>query len=234
MSNIAIIPARGGSKGIPGKNVIPLCGRPLIEYSIEVAIESSSVDYVVISSDSAEILEVSKKFGKKVIPIQRPHELAMDNSSTESVVIHAADFLVSRGITIDCIVLLQPTSPFRKVEFVDDSITLLMSSKEGSLISVSDPIQHPYDFLFDDDGVINYVCRNESSYRRQDFKAAKFINGSIYITKYEFLMQTGKIYSLDSCLLYEIPMEFSIDIDTPFDLMLCESIMKNAKGKEQL
>ena len=234
MSNIAIIPARSGSKGIHGKNIIPLGGRPLIEYSIEVAVESSNVDFVIVSSDSAEILEVSKKFGKKVIPVQRPYELAKDNSSSESVVIHAADFLVNRGITIDCIALLQPTSPFRKVEFIDDSIALLMSSKEGSLISVSDPIQHPYDFLFDDGGVINYVCRNKDSYRRQDFKAAKFINGSIYITKYEFLLQTGKIYSLDSCLLYEMPVEFSIDIDTPFDLMLCEAIMKNIKDKESL
>ena len=231
MSNIAIIPARGGSRGIPNKNIAPLCGRPLIEYSIEVALQSSSIDYVIVTSDSEEILRVAKKFGQRVMSIRRPSDLATDSSGTEGVVAHTVDCLVNNGISIDCIVLLQPTSPFRKSEFINESVSLIRSSKAGSLISVSDPMQHPYDFLFNNSGSINYVCRDKNSYRRQDFKAAKFINGSIYITKYEFLLSTGKIYSLDSCLLYEMPVEYSIDIDTPFDLMICEAIMKNAKGK---
>jgi CMP-N,N'-diacetyllegionaminic acid synthase len=234
MPNIAIIPARGGSKGISNKNIAPLCGRPLIEYSIEVALESSSIDYVVVTSDSEEILEVAKKFGKKIILIRRPSELAMDNSGTESAVLHALDCLRKNGIGADCMILLQPTSPLRRVQFIDESISLISSSKEGSLISVSEPMQHPYDFVFNNDGDIQYICRDKDSFRRQDFKAAKFINGSIYVTKHEFLASTGKIYSLDSCLLYEIPVEYSIDIDTPIDLILCEAIMKNMKGKEVL
>jgi len=231
MSNIAIIPARGGSKGIPNKNIIPLCGRPLIEYSIEVALQSSNIDHIIVSSDSEQILSVAKKFSKKVIPILRPAALATDSSATESAVAHAIDHLTNVGISIDYIVLLQPTSPFRKAEFINESIALIRSSQAESLISVSQPIQHPYDFLFNDNGNIKYLCRDEDSFRRQDFKAAQFINGSIYITKHEFFVRTGKIYSLDTCLLYEIPVEYSVDIDTPFDLILCEAIMRNEKGE---
>lgn len=229
MSNIAIIPARGGSKGIPNKNIAPLCGRPLIEYSIEVALESSKIDYIIVSSDSEQILSIAKKFSEKVIPLLRPSELSTDTSATESAVTHAIDHLTNVGISIDYIVLLQPTSPFRRAEFINESIALIRSSRAECLISVSKPIQHPYDFLFNDNGDIKYLCRDEDSFRRQDFKAAQFINGSIYITKHEFFVRTGKIYSLDTCLLYEMPVEYSVDIDTPFDLMLCEAIMRNEK-----
>jgi CMP-N-acetylneuraminic acid synthetase len=231
MSNIAIIPARGGSKGIPNKNIAPLCGRPLIEHSIEVALQSSNIDHIIVSSDSEQILSVAKKFSEKVIPILRPSALATDTSATESAVAHTIDHLTNLGISIDYIVLLQPTSPFRKSEFINESISLIRSSQAGSLISVSQPIQHPHDFLFNDNGSIKYICRDEHSFRRQDFKTAQFINGSIYITKHEFFVRTGKIYSIDDCLLYEMPVEYSIDIDTPFDLMLCEAVMRNAKGE---
>jgi CMP-N,N'-diacetyllegionaminic acid synthase len=234
MLNIAIIPARGGSKGIPNKNIAPLCGKPLIEYSIEVALESSSIDYVAVTSDSDEILAVAKKYGKKIIAIRRPPELAMDDSRTEGAVIHALNHLSKKRIDVDCVVLLQPTSPLRRVQFIDDCVALIAPSKESSLISVSDPMQHPSDFLFNDGKGIEYVCRDKGSFRRQDFKPVKFINGSIYVTKSEYILRTGKIYSLDNCLLYEMPVEYSIDIDTPFDLMICEAIMMSKKRKEFL
>lgn len=230
MSNIAIIPARGGSKGIPNKNIISLGGRPLIEYSIEVALQSSNIDHIIVSSDSKKILSVAKKFSEKIIPILRPSALASDTSATESVIAHAIDHLTNAGITIDYIVLLQPTSPFRKAEFINESISLIRSSQADCLISISQPIQHPSDFIFNDKGSVKYICRDEHTFRRQDFKAAQFINGSIYITKHDFFVRTGKIYSLDTCLLYEMPVEYSVDIDTPFDLMICEAVMRNAKG----
>lgn len=232
MSNIAIIPARGGSKGIPNKNIATLCGRPLIEYSIKVALQSPSIDCIVVSSDSERILEVAQKISEKVFPILRPAELALDESGTEGAVMHSVDCMIKHGVAIDYLILLQPTSPFRAVKQIEESLLLIKSSKAGSLISVSDPIQHPSDFVFKDGGVIEYVCREKSSFRRQDFRSAKFINGSIYITQYEFLKQTGKIYSLDNCVLYDMPVEYSVDIDTPFDLLICEAIMNNAKGKE--
>lgn len=229
MSNIAIIPARGGSKGIPNKNITPLCGRPLIEYSIKVALDSPSIDYIIVSSDSERILEVAQKISKRVITILRPSELALDESGTEGAVMHCVDYIVKREVSVDYVVLLQPTSPFRVMKQIEESISLIKSSKAGSLISVSDPMQHPSDFVFNDGDIIKYICRDEASYRRQDFRPVKFINGSIYITKYDFLKTTGSIYSLDNCVLYNMPLEYSIDIDTPFDLMICEAIMKTAK-----
>ena len=232
MSNIAIIPARGGSKGIPNKNITPLCGRPLIEYTIEVALKSPSVDCIIVSSDSERILEIAQKISEKILPILRPTELALDESGTEDAVMHSVDYMIKHGVAIDYLILLQPTSPFRAVKQIEESISLIKSSKVGSLISVSDPMQHPSDFVFKDGGIIDYICREKTNHRRQDFRPAKFINGSIYITQYEFLKQTGKIYSLDNCVLYDMPVEYSIDIDTPFDLMICEAIMKNTKGEE--
>jgi CMP-N,N'-diacetyllegionaminic acid synthase len=234
MSNIAIIPARMGSKGIPNKNITNLCGRPLVEYSIEVAVESNNIDYVIVTSDSEDVLAIAKNFGDKVIPQRRPVELCMDDSSADSVVIHATNILSNSGIFLDNIVLLQPTSPHRKVEFIQESITLIEKSKKGSLISVSDPIQHPYDFLCEHENTIEYLSRDKGVSRRQDFKAVKFINGSIYITKHDFLLKTGKIYALDNCVLYDMPINFSIDIDTRFDLMMCEAIMSHEKGKNIL
>ena len=227
MSNIAIIPARKGSKGIRNKNLVSLCNRPLIEYSIDVAVNSRNIDHVIVTSDSEEILSFSEKFGKKIIAILRPEELASDNSSTESAVMHAI-----QNINIEnpeYIVLLQPTSPIRKVNFIDDSLRLIRSMEVNSLISVSDPVQHPYDFLTYDGNLIKYMCRQGNESRRQDFKKAKFINGSIYITKYEYFKLERKIYSLDSCVLYDMPVEFSIDIDTPLDLLFCESVMNAIK-----
>jgi CMP-N-acetylneuraminic acid synthetase len=197
--------------------------------------ENNQIYLLIIFADHLIIFDrctcILEKFNKKIISIQRPIELSMDDSGTEGAIGHAVDYLSKFGINIDYIVLLQPTSPFRKVEFIDESILLIKSSNRGSLISVSDPIQHPSDFLFDDGKEIKYVCRDVDSYRRQDFKASKFINGSIYITKNEYFQRTGKIYSLDDCVLYEMPIEYSIDIDTPFDLAVCEAVMKNTKGR---
>ena len=229
MSNVAIVPARKGSKGIPNKNMSLLDGRPLIEYTIEAAVESQNIDYVLVTSDSEEILALSKKFGNKIIQIKRPAELSTDKSTTASVVEHAVKIYHNLIGKPDFIILLQPTSPLRRVTFIEECISLIKMTNKNSLVSVSDPIQHPYDFLTHKNGIIEYMCREGENNQRQDFKLAKFMNGSIYITKYEYFLLTNKIYSLDSCVLYEIPIEFSIDIDTHLDLLFCETIMKLSK-----
>jgi CMP-N-acetylneuraminic acid synthetase len=226
MLNIGIIPARKGSKGIVNKNLIPLCGIPLVEHSIRVAIEVNSLDYVVVSSDSEEILDIACKFGNKVIPLKRPEYLSTDFSPTSDVVLHATNFLVNEfKVKPDYVVLLQPTSPYRTTKHIEECLDLICASRRDSLISVSDPIQHPFDFVYQDGEVVKYLCRTEGVNRRQDFKAAKFINGSIYITSYNFLVTNEQIYNLDNCVLYDMPVEFSIDIDTKLDLILCEAIM---------
>lgn len=229
MSNIAFVPARKGSKGIPNKNIIPLCGRPLIEYTVELAVNTECIDYVVVSSDSDVILKISEKFGKKVIPVLRPDYLATDISSTEDALKHALDELLKFNIQPEFIVLLQPTSPLRKIQHIEECMSIVSATKSGSLLSVSKPIQHPSDFIASNSNGFEYIYREGAEVRRQDFKEAMFINGSIYITRYNEFVNSGKIYSLDDCNVYAMPIEYSVDIDTPFDLMLCDAVMKNIK-----
>lgn len=227
MSNIAFVPARKGSKGIPNKNIITLCGRPLIEYTIELAVDSECIDYVVVSSDSDVILKIAEKFGNKVIPVLRPDYLATDTSSTEDALKHALEELQKLNVQPKCIVLLQPTSPLRKIQHIEESMSILNSTNSGSIVSVSKPIQHPSDFIISNGNGFEYIYREGAEVRRQDFKEALFINGSIYVTRYNEFVNTGRIYSLDDCNVYEMPIKYSIDIDTPFDLMLCDAVMKN-------
>lgn len=229
MSTVAIIPARGGSKGIPNKNLALLCGRPLIEYSLKIALKSSSINHIIVTSDSDEILRFVKDFDNSILTVRRPAELATDSCRTESAVLHAINDVSNIIGNIEYFVLLQPTSPLRKVEFIEECISLIKSSNKSSLLSVSDPIQHPYDFLFTDNGRVSYICREDGNFRRQNFRDAKFINGSIYITKRDLLFNSHKIYSLESCVLYDMPILYSIDIDTKFDLMMCEALMRHEK-----
>ncbi len=99
-----------------------------------------------------------------------------------------------------------------------------------SLVSVTEPIQHPYDFIIETDGTVDYICRKKNVSRRQDFGEAWFMNGAIYITNYEFFRSRKKIYDLKDCILYKMPIESSVDIDTPFDLEICKSIIATIKG----
>jgi len=227
MTTIAIVPARKGSKGIKGKNITPLCEKPLIQYTLELAVEAKCIDHIVVTSDSSEILNFSKKFGEKVIQIQRPENIAEDNSTTDEVVAHVLGALECIGIKPTNFILLQPTSPLRELRFIEESYHLLISNdKADCLISVSDPLQHPSDFLSVKDGRIDYIFRDHGVTRRQDFKETFFINGSIYITRCDFFKKFRKIYTFDKCILYKMPKEYSIDIDDEFDLVLCEAIMK--------
>lgn len=231
--NIAIIPARKGSVGIPGKNYVMLDGRPLIEYSIIEAIKSRLIDDIIVSTDCPTVAQICNAYADRVTLLARPAELAQSTSKSEDVVDHVCEFYLKKHSQIGGIILLQPTSPIRSAEQIDESIELFLESGKMTLVSVTEPMQHPYDFVAEKDGSIEYVCRRDNLFRRQDFSKAWFMNGAIYITNYEYFKVKKKIYDLNSCVLYRMPIESSVDIDTIFDLEICKSIMENKRRNHE-
>ncbi|MHA1252132.1 MAG: cytidylyltransferase domain-containing protein, partial [Candidatus Helarchaeota archaeon] len=212
---VALIPARGGSKGIPRKNIKMLYNKPLLAYSIEQSLYSENIDETYVSTDDNLIKKISFKYGAKVI--ERPFNLATDTASTESVMIHAAEYL---NYDFDYMVLLQPTSPLRFSWQIDEAIELILNKKGDSLLSVCENDA----FLWDPNGnSINYDYKKRP--RRQDKKWELRENGSIYITKKELLLKEnnrlgGKI------IFYKMPKWMSFEIDNNFDFQLVEWILK--------
>ena len=154
---IAIIPARGGSKGIPNKNIIDLCGRPLIQYSIDSAKGSKYIDKVIVSTDSEKIAEVSRKSGADV-PFLRPVGISNDVAKSSDVVIHGIDFLKENyGDEYDYVILLQPTSPLRTAKHIDKAIELCINSDSSSLVSVKELNENPIIMRTIDNNKLNEV-----------------------------------------------------------------------------
>ena len=188
MRILAIIPARGGSKGVPKKNSKLLGGKPLIAYTIQAAQNSKLITDIIVSTDSDEIIKIVQDYGLEV-PFKRPANLATDESPTILTIIHALEYFKSRGIQYDAVCLLQVTNPFRTNEFIDKSIEKFKNSNTDSLVSV---LKVPHEFnphwVFEkkEDGNLK-ISTGESKIisRRQDLPTAYFRDGSIYITKTE-------------------------------------------------
>lgn len=218
---IAAIPARGGSKGIPRKNIRLLCGKPLIAYTIEAALGSKYIDRVVVSTEDEEIAKIAREYVAEVI--ERPQELADDFAPTEPVLEHVFRYMKeAEGYQADVIVLLQPTSPLRNSQHIDEAIETFFSNKYDSLLSVCP--SHAFLWKTDRKKVysVNYDFRNRP--RRQDRHPEYRENGAIYITKYDILSNEhnrlgGKIG------IYIMPPEDSWEIDTEFDFWLCEQLI---------
>ena len=218
---LAIIPARGGSKGIPRKNIRPLCGKPLIAYTIEAALDSKYIDRVVVSTEDEEIAGVAREYGAEVI--ERPPELADDFAPTEPSLEHVARYMEEiEGYRTDVMVLLQPTSPLRNSQHIDEALKTFFTSKYDSLLSVC--LSHIFLWKLDNGEPLplNYDFQNRP--RRQDKQPEYRENGAIYITKCDILMSEhnrlgGKI---GLCIM---PAEDSWEIDTEFDFWLCEQLI---------
>lgn len=222
-NTIAIIPARGGSKGIPRKNVIDFCGKPLIAWSIEQANESESISSVYVSSEDKEILQISEESGAKLIT--RPEVLATDTSPSEDSLLHALEHIREvAGQTMDVMVLLQPTSPVRTAKDIDEAINLFFSSGADSLFSAA--VLDDFCVWQEKEGELKSITYDyENRGRRQDRKPHYLENGSIYVFRTEVLERYhnrlgGRI------VLYPMPMWKSYDIDTPEDKEICEYYMK--------
>jgi CMP-N,N'-diacetyllegionaminic acid synthase len=225
---IAIIPARGGSKGLPGKNIRPLGGRPLISWTILAAVESKNIDRVIVSTDDEAIAEVARAFGAET-PFMRPPALATDTSLAIDTYIYAINRLVSDGATIDAISVLLPTAPLRTSKDIDASIELFKTKNADSVISyykAPHPVQwHKY---IDEKGVLRSVLpEGDMLLNRQAHSETYLPNGAIYVFRADFLVNERKYYS-DRTFPYIMPLERSVDIDTIQDFELAEFYLARA------
>jgi len=226
---IAIIPARGGSKGIPNKNITLINGQPLIYYTIKPAIELKKegvIDRVVVSTDSDQIAEISADLGAEV-PFLRPAHLADDNAKSIDFMLHALDYYKSIGLEFDYSILLQPTSPLRKKEDIVNSINLFDSYHSDSLISC---YLEEHKYTYSKNGAYGVPCDkgHNLGMRRQDYDDLYVRNGAIYITDIKYLFEQHRIIS-DKPLLYDMPRDRSIDINTVDDLKLVKLFISGSE-----
>lgn len=197
MRILGLIPARGGSKGVPGKNIKLLAGKPLIYYTIEASKRAGLITETVVSTDSREIAAVAEGYGAEV-PFLRPPELATDTASSVDVVIHAVEFLKNKGKVFDAVCLLQPTYPFREDGFIDKAVKIFMENDPDSLISVL-PLPDKYNphWIFEK-GQNNFLRiatgEKEIIKRRQELPEAFYRDGSVYITKTDVLINEHSLY----------------------------------------
>ncbi len=228
MKILYVIPARGGSKGIPGKNIKPLAGKPLINYTVDVARQLAEDKDICVTTDDAEIINVVEKNGLKV-PFVRPAELATDKSGTYEVLLHAINFYKKQGINYDTLVLLQPTSPFRTVEDVKACLNLYTQDID-MVVSVKPATTNPYYNAFetDEDGFLHISKGNGNYTRRQDAPKVWEYNGAVYVINVESLlkMPLGKF---PQRRMYEMSLEHSIDLDTPTDWLIAETLISSKK-----
>lgn len=228
MKILYVIPARGGSKGIPGKNIKPLAGKPLINYTVDVARQLAEDKDICVTTDDAEIINAVERIGLKV-PFVRPAELATDKSGTYEVLLHAIDFYKKQGINYDTLVLLQPTSPFRTVEDVKACLNLYTQDID-MVVSVKPATTNPYYNAFetDEDGFLHISKGNGNYTRRQDAPKVWEYNGAVYVINVESLlkMPLGKFPRRRMC---EMSLEHSIDLDTPTDWLIAETMISSKK-----
>lgn len=223
---IAIIPARGGSKGLPGKNIKELNGKPLIAYSIEAALNSNVFDKVIVSTDSEEIAEVSKKFGAE-IPFLRPLELATDKADSMDTLIHALKFYSDIGENFDYIIKLQPTSPLRTAEDIKKAVNLIIEKNGDAVISVSECKHHPlWTNTLNIDMKMNKFLKDEvKGKNRQELDKYYELNGMIFLSKTKKLIDTRDWYGENS-YAQVIDGNRAIDIDNIIDFKLAEIILQ--------
>lgn len=226
MEVLVIIPARGGSKGIPHKNIKPLNGKPLIYYTIDTARAITGDENICVSTDDDEIIEVVEKYGLKV-PFKRPAELATDTAGTYEVLLHALSYYESQGKRYDAVLLLQNTSPFRKTEQVKEALQLFNKNVD-MVVSVKQCAANPYYCVFEEneDGYL-HVCKGDGNiFRRQDAPKVYEYNGAIYIMNPEVLKATH-MHKMQKRVKYVMDDTTSFDLDTMQDWNMAEIIMEN-------
>jgi CMP-N,N'-diacetyllegionaminic acid synthase len=228
---LAIIPARGNSKGLKNKNILNLNGKPLISYSITEALKSKLISRVIVVTDCLKIAEISQKFGAEV-PFIRPKYLAKDNSMVIDTYIYTLEFLKNKKQVYKEFVSLLPTSPLRTSYDIDESIKLFKKKKARSLISVTNLVK-PVEWnllLSKKLKIKKYLKNNSAILNRQNYKTLFVPNGSIYIFNYFFLKKTREYYN-NRTYGYFMPNYKSVDIDEDIDFKLAEILIKNNSKK---
>jgi CMP-N,N'-diacetyllegionaminic acid synthase len=217
---LAVIPARAGSKGLPGKNFLSLAGKPLIQWTIEAAVETRGIDHVVVSSDDELVLELAKSLG--VTAYRRPAELCGDLSQASEVI---AD-VVSAFPDYQTLVYLQPTSPLRRESHISEALERFNTGLNVPVISVAEVTQPPeWMFTLNEQGLLkSYLPADEM--RRQDTHLKFIPNGAIYIAHIDSLKKDGFVFSKSNSLPFVMDSKTSIDIDDKFDFELAEWIIQ--------
>lgn len=228
MRVLGIVTARGGSKGIPHKNIAPVAGRPLLAYTAQAALASSALSRTVLSTDDEAIAEVGRACGLDV-PFMRPPELARDDTPTIPVLQDVVRRLEAQGDRYDAILTLQPTNPLRLPSDIDGAADLLERAGADSVISFVDTGErHPARMKFiDPDGRVIDPPFAEAfeGQRRQDLPKLFLRDGSIYLTRRDVLMERGSLKG-DDCRAWLMPEDRSCNVDTPFDLFLVEQLLR--------
>jgi CMP-N,N'-diacetyllegionaminic acid synthase len=227
METVALVTARGGSKGVPGKNLAPVGGRPLIAWTVEAARTAARVERTLVSTDDPTIAEVARSCGAEV-PFLRPAELAGDRSSHISVVLHALDWLDAQGCRPRYLALLQPTSPLRTAADVDGAVALAYDKDADSVVSVCPAHNHPLlvKKITADGRLADYAAADLAYLRRQDLPAAYALNGAVYVTKTAVLREQQTFLPART-YPFLMPAERSLEIDDPWDLYLLRLVMED-------
>jgi len=226
---LALVPAIGGSKGLPRKNIKPLCGKPLIAWTIETAKASRYLDKIVVSTDDKEIAGIAISYGAEV-PFSRPTELATDNAKIIDVVLHIINWLENNGELYDLIVLLQPTSPLRLSTDIDSAIKMIFQKSAKSIVSVCEVEHHPYlSNQLPENGCMKDFLRCEViNTNRQELPTFFRLNGAIYIAYCNYLKKQKTFFGKDT-YAYIMPRERSIDIDSETDFNLAELLINKMR-----
>lgn len=220
---LALIPARGGSKGILHKNIINLCGKPLLSYSISAGLTSKYIDYIMVSTDDKKIAEVAQRFGAEV-PFMRPSKFATDTSKTIEAVLHAIETLKNQGEEFDILILLQPTQPLRTGADIDNAIERFFEMNCEPLASVS-PVNDPPLLIrsIEKDKLVP-LLKGSSTCRRQDMPQYYRINGCIYINQIKMIDENTSFN--DNYIPFIMSKEHSVDIDEYSDLVMAEYYLR--------
>lgn len=224
---LGLILARAGSKGLPGKNIKLINGKPLISWSINAAKDSLYIDDLVVSTDGPQIASVAEKFGAEV-PFIRPKELASDTASSVSGILHAIDWLAQNGRFYEIVVLLEPTSPLRTAKDIDSALELMQKKSATSVVSVcAAECSHP-SFLFsmNEDAVLqSYSGRQPNGLRRQDIDPLYFLDGTVYCSDIDTLKLKNGFYHAGT-YGYIVPKWKSLEIDDADDFVMVEALMR--------
>ncbi|WP_446787826.1 acylneuraminate cytidylyltransferase family protein [Macellibacteroides fermentans] len=229
---LAIIPARGGSKGLPRKNIMPLLGKPLIGWTIEQAKACKYIDEVFVSTDNTEIAEIAEKFGV-IVPSLRPEELASDTAPSIGFILYTIELYKSKGYNFDYIVLLEPTSPLRDTNDIDKAIELLDSNENAeSIVGVSKTEAiHPAFLTRIYKGFLCPYQNEMKAIRRQDLEELYFFEGSIYCSRINAIIEKKSFYH-DKTIPYIVPKWKSFEIDDYTDFKIIETLMSLKNNNE--
>lgn len=226
MRVLGLIPARGGSKGIPRKNIRPLGGKPLLAWTIEAARASRLLARVILSTEDEEIAAVGRAWGVEV-PFLRPRELAEDDTPTLPVVLHAVEWLEARGEAYDAVCLLQPTSPFRKPEWIDGCVELLQRERADSAITVRripDEFHPFWALLRAEGGWLRFLSGSGIPARRQDLPPAYHRDGAVYVVRCDVLKGRQTLYG-EKVAGFEVSGVGSVNLDTEPDWNRAEELL---------